>query len=38
VPRLNPGHYQAKWQVLSADDDITEGVVNFTVVTSPAPQ
>lgn len=38
LPGLNPGHYQAKWMVLSADDDITEGVVTFTVVTSPAPQ
>jgi len=38
LPGLNPGHYQAKWKVLSADGHITEGVVTFTVVTSPAPQ
>ncbi len=38
LPLLNPGQYQAKWKVLSADGHITEGVVTFTVVTSPAPQ
>lgn len=38
LPGLNPGHYQAKWKVLSADGHITEGVVTFTVVPSPAPQ
>ena len=38
LPGLNPGHYQAKWKVLSADGHITEGVLTFNVVTSPAPQ
>ena len=38
LPGLTPGPYQVKWKVLSADGHITEGVVTFTVVTSPAPQ
>jgi methionine-rich copper-binding protein CopC len=38
LPGLNPGRYRAKWKVLSADGQITEGAVPFTVVTSPSPQ
>jgi methionine-rich copper-binding protein CopC len=38
LPPLGPGPYQAKWKVLSTDGHITEGVVPFTVTTSPTPR
>jgi len=36
LPALEPGAYQARWKVMSADGHVTEGRVLFTVVV-PAP-
>jgi methionine-rich copper-binding protein CopC len=36
LPALEPGAYQARWKVMSADGHVTEGTVRFTVV-APAP-
>jgi copper transport protein len=32
MPALDPGAYQARWRVMSADGHVTEGAVPFTVV------
>jgi len=36
LPALEPGAYQARWKVMSADGHVTEGTVRFTVV-APEP-
>jgi methionine-rich copper-binding protein CopC len=38
LPRLEPGTYQARWKVMSADGHVTEGTVVFTVVPGAAPK
>jgi len=34
LPPLEPGAYQARWNVMAADGHVTEGAVLFTVVAS----
>jgi methionine-rich copper-binding protein CopC len=36
LPALEPGAYQVRWKVMSADGHVTEGTVLFTVV-APEP-
>jgi methionine-rich copper-binding protein CopC len=35
LPALEPGRYRVEWKVLSVDGHFTEGVVSFTVITTP---
>jgi len=36
LPVLNPGAYEVRWRVLTADDRVSEGVLPFAVGPAPA--